>query len=239
MKPDISMFFPAYNEEGNIKKLIKDADSFLKKNSENYEILIVVYGGSTDSTIPLTKELMNNNKHIKLAIQPKNKKGVGYAIKMGFENARYPHIFYSDSDNQFNLNEFEKFLPYIDKYDIIAGYRINRKDPFTRIFTSKIYNLIIKMIFGVKERDVDCAFRYAHKRVFKKIKLNCKLGVGTTELLVKSRRNNFKIKEIGVSHYPRKAGSSVFESKGTSLPKPKVVFDLLREIMLLWKDLRK
>jgi len=239
MKPDISMFFPAYNEEENIKKIIEDSNSFLKKNSKNYEILIIVYEGSTDNTIPITKELIKKNKHIKLIIQPKNKKGVGYAIKMGFDNAEYPYIFYSDSDNQFDINEFEKFIPYLDKYDIIAGYRMNRQDSFTRIITSKIYNFIVKLIFGVKEKDVDCAFRLVNKKIFKKINLICRWGLGTTELLVKARKNGFKIKQIGVHHFPRKAGSSVFEPKGFSLPKPRVVFDLLKEMFALWKDLHK
>jgi len=238
MKPDISTFFPAYNEEGNIKKLVKDANSFLKKNSKNYEILMIVYEGSTDNTISIIKELMKKNKHIKLVIQPKNKKGVGYAIKMGFENAKYPYIFYADSDNQFNLQEFKKFLPYIDKYDIIAGYRINRKDATTRILTSYIYNLIIKFLFNAKEKDVDCAFRYVNKKIFDKVKLNCMLGLGTSEILVKARKSDYNIKQIGVHHYPRKAGQAVFENK-INLPKLSVVLNLLKEMIKLKKELKK
>lgn len=239
MKPNISMFFPAYNEEENIKKLVKDADYFLKNNSKNYEVLIIVYEGSTDDTVAVTKELIKKNKHIKLIIQPKNKKGVGYAIRMGFENSKYPYVFYADSDNQFDLNELKKFLPYINKYDIIAGYRLNRKDSPTRIITSEIYNTIVKLIFGVREKDVDCAFRFVNKKIFKKISLICRLGLGTTELLVKARKNGFRIKQIGVHHFPRKAGSSVFESKGIGLPRARVVFNLLEEMADLWKDLHK
>jgi len=237
MKQDISMFFPAYNEEKNIKKLIKDADSFLKKNSRNYEILMIVYEGSTDNTIPLTKELMKKNNHIKLTIQPKNKKGVGYAIRMGFENAKYPNIFYADSDNQFNLNEFKKFLPYMAKYAAIAGYRINRKDAITRILASYAYNLIIRLLFCVKEKDVDCAFRYVNKKIFDKVRLNCILGLGTAEILVKARKSGYKIKQIGVHHYPRKAGQPVFENK-LGMPKIDVVFNLLKEMIKLKKELK-
>ena len=239
MKPDITMFFPAYNEEENIKTVVENAKSVLKEMANSYEVLVVVYKGSTDNTIKIVKEMMKEDKNIRLLMQPKNKKGVGYAIRMGFEHAKCPYVFYSDADNQFNLDEFKKFLPYIKDYDIIAGYRINRQDPFMRIFTSKIYNLIVKIIFGVRERDVDCAFRLANKRVFKKINLVCRLGLGTTELLVKARKHGFKIKQVGVHHYPRKKGSSVFESKGISLPKPKVVFELLKEMAVLWRDLHK
>ena len=89
---------------------------------------------------------------------------------MGFKNAKYPYIFYADSDNQFDLEEFKKFLPYINKYGIIAGYRIKRHDPTTRIITSKIYNLMMRILFGTKERDLDCAFRPVDKKVLNSIK---------------------------------------------------------------------
>lgn len=237
MKPDITMFFPAYNEEENIKTIVESGISLLRKTAGNYEIIIIVYEGSIDNTIKVVKELMKKDRNIKLLIQPKNKKGVGYAIKMGFDNAKYQYIFYSDADNQFDLNEFKKFLPYIKDYDIITGYRINRQDQFMRIFTSKVYNLMMKILFGIKEKDVDCAFRLVNKRVLKKINLICRLGLGTTEILVKARKHGFKIKQIGVYHFPRKKGRSVFESEGLSLPKPKVVFDLLKEMVALWKDL--
>lgn len=237
-KPNITMFFPAYNEEENIPKLLDSAVKILDEAANNYEILAVVYEGSTDSTINIVKKFSKKNKRIKLLIQPKGKKGVGYAILMGFKKAKYPYIFYADSDNQFDLNEFRKFLPYMYEYDIIAGYRIKRQDPFTRILISKIYNLIMRILFKTKERDLDCAFRLVNKRVINNVKLICKTGVATTEILAKARKKGFKIKEIGVAHYPRIAGKSVFETE-LSLPKPKVVMNLLREIILLYKDLNK
>lgn len=238
-KPNISMFFPAYNERENISILIRNAQKVLKDVANKYEIVIVVYEGSTDGTIPLVKGYAKKDKHVRLVIQPRDKKGMGIALKMGFEAARYENIFYADADNQFNLEEFKLFLPYINDYDVIAGYRINRQDPFTRIFTAKVYNLMIRTIFGVRERDVDCAFRLVKKRIFNKVRLNCRLGLGTTELLVKARKYGFRIKEIGVHHLPRKFGTSVFEAKGLALPKPKVVFDLLKEMLVLWRELHK
>jgi glycosyltransferase involved in cell wall biosynthesis len=239
MKPNITMFFPAYNEEGNIKKLVKDAETILKKTADKHEIIIVLYEGSTDSTKVIVNELMKKNKNLKLVMQAKNLKGVGYAIKMGFNAAKYDLIFYADSDNQFNLDEFNLLLPYAKNYDIVAGYRINRQDPLTRILTSKIYNLIIKIIFNLKGKDFDCAFRLVKKKVFKTIRLQCRTGLGTSELLIKAQRRGYKIKHTGVHHFPRYAGSSVFEQKGLSIPKFKVIKEIIREIMSLKKELRQ
>lgn len=237
MRPDITMFFLTYNEEDNIIKLIKNAESVLKKVSNKYEILIVNYEGSTDKTEEIVKNFWKKDKRIKLISQPKEKKGVGYAIRLGFENAKYPYIFYSDGDLQFNLEEIRKFLPYIEKYDVIAGYRINRQDPFLRIFTAKVYNILVRILFHTKERDVDCAFRLVNKKIFKKVKLICRLGLGTTELLAKARRYGYKIKEVGVFHYPRKGGQSAFEARYVNIPRINVILDLLKEMAILKKDL--
>ncbi len=237
-KPNITMFFPAYNEAENIPKIIISATKVLKEVAKNYEILVIVYEGSTDGTIGIVKRFAAKDKKIRLIIQPKNKKGIGYAKMMGFKNAKYPYIFYADSDNQFDLNEFKKFLPYIGKYDVIAGYRIKRHDPKSRIITSKIYNIMMRFLFGAKERDLDCAFRLVSKRVINSINLTCTTGVATTELLAKARKKGFRIKEIGVNHYPRTLGKSIFEAKGLSLPKPKVVLNILKETANLWYDMR-
>lgn len=238
MNLDITMFFPAYNEEENIPRLLNSATKILKKVANKYEILVVVYAGSTDKTIDIVKKFTKKNRRIKLLIQPKDKKGIGFAKKMGFKNARYPQIFYADSDNQFDLREFKKFLPYIGKYDIIAGYRIKRQDPRARIITSKIYNSMMRLLFNVKERDLDCAFRLVNKKVINSISLKCNTGVATTEILAKARKKGFKIKEIGVNHYPRIFGKPVFESEsGLNLPKPKVVLDIIKETATLWFDI--
>lgn len=236
-KPNITMFFPAYNEAENIPKLLSSAAKILKEVANNYEILVIVYEGSTDGTIDAVKRFANKDKKIRLLIQPKNKKGIGYAKIMGFGNAKYPYIFYADADNQFNLDDFKKFLPYIYKYDIIAGYRIKRHDPKMRVLISKIYNTVMRLLFKVEEMDLDCAFRLVNKRVINSISLICCTGVATTELLAKARKKGFKIKEIGVHHYPRLHGKPVFSSF-LDLPKPKVVVDILKETISLWLDMR-
>jgi glycosyltransferase involved in cell wall biosynthesis len=239
MKPDITMFFPAYNEEGNIKKLVKDAEYILKKTANEHEIIMVLYEGSTDNTKTIVKELMKKNKNLKLVMQPKTLKGVGYAIKMGFDAAKYDLIFYADSDNQFNLNEFKLLLPYAKDYDVVAGYRINRKDPLTRILVSRIYNMLIKVIFDLKGRDFDCAFRLVKKKIFKTIRLQCKTGLGTSELLIKARKEGYKVKHIGIHHFPRYSGASVFEQKGFSIPKSSVIAEIIKEIVSLKKEIKR
>lgn len=236
-KPDITMFFPAYNEEENIPIIVKSAEEVLKKYAGEYEILVVVYEGSRDNSIKVVRELEKKNSRIKLVLQPRNQKGIGAAIKIGFENAKYGNIFYADSDNQFDLKEFDRFLPHLNNYEVIAGYRIKRNDPKTRIIVSRIYNAMLKVLFGVREKDLDCAFRLVKRKVIKSIKLGCITGLGTTEMLAKARKAGFKIKEVGVNHYPRILGKPIFDWEvGLAIPKPKVVTDILKEIAWLFYD---
>ncbi len=239
MKPDISIFFPAFNEEENIRPLLEKATSVMNKFANNYEIIIVVFEASTDNTINIVNEIIAKDNHVRLVIQPKEMKGIGYAIRQGFDSAKYEHIFYTDADNQFELEEIDRFVPYIGDYDVIAGYRKKRNDPFLRILTAIVYNIIVKILFGIKERDVDCAFRYVNKRVFEEVNLICKYGMGTSELLAKARKYGYKIKEIPVTHYPRKLGQSKFEGKRANLPRVGVVMSLVKELNLLWRDMHR
>lgn len=235
---NISVFFPVYNEEGNIPKLAVDATKVLERVAKNYEIMFVLYEGSTDKSRELIENLHKKDKRIRLVLQPKDMKGVGQAYKMGYESAKYDIIFYADGDNQFDLNEINKLLPHLKNADIIAGYRLHRKDPFVRKFTSKVYNLILRFLFGKTVRDVDCAFRMVKKSVFQKIKLRSATGVGTAELLVRAKKAGLKIVEVPVTHLPRYAGRSVFES-GFNLPKISTVVSVLGEVLRMRREINK
>ncbi len=236
---ELTLFFPAYNEEENISVCIEKAKNAAEKYTEKWEILVVVYEGSIDKTKEIVKEYGEKDKRIKLVIQPKERKGVGAAYQIGFEKARYNTIFYCDSDNQFDPDEIKRFLPYIEEYDIIAGYRINRQDPKGRIWTSRIYNFFLRQIFPIKEKDVDCAFRLVKKEIFEKIKIVSTTGLMTAEMLTKARIAGYKITQVGVSHYPRVAGEARFEMPaGLNVPKPKVVWEILKEILALREEIK-
>ncbi len=237
-KPNISIFFPAYNEAENLPLLIKRADKVLRDVADKYEMIIVNYEGSSDNTEETVAGLREKYRNLRLVSQPLNRKGIGEAIRIGFVNSSYEHIFYTDADNQFDIREIKKFIPLITKYDVIAAYKKKRNDPLPRIIISAIYNFIIRVVFNIPYKDVDCAFRYVNKRVIDALTLKCVTGVATTELLVKAKKKGFKIKQIPVTHYPRLYGQPVFVS-GTNIPRLRVIKQLVREIITLKKELRE
>lgn len=237
VKADLSVFLLAYNEEDNIQAAVESSLSVLREISENFEVIVVLYEGSTDKTREIVEGLMEKERHVRLVIQPKDDPGYGAAMRLGYENSRFPLIFYTDADNQFDVREIKKILPLIDEAELVVGHRANRKDPIGRLLAAKIYNFIIRLVFRLKVRDVDCSFKLVKKEIFSKIKLNCNTGMADAELLVKAKKAGYKIVEAPVSQRPRKAGKAVFHQGGLGLVRPSVVLKLLKDMVKLRKEL--
>jgi len=237
VNPDISVFLLAYNEEDNIMEAVASSLSVLKEISRQFEVIVVVYEGSTDNTRKIVEELTSKDGRIRLVIQRKDDAGYGAAMRLGYENSRYPLIFYTDADNQFDITELKQLLPYLAEADLVVGYRVNRMDPIGRLLAARIYNLLVRIIFGLKVRDVDCAFKLVRKEIFDNVKLNHDTGISDAELLVKAKRFGYRIIEVPVSHKPRKAGSAVFHEGGFGFVKPSVVFNLLKDMIKLKVEL--
>ena len=232
----ISVFLPALNEEENIKDCVTSVNNYLRKNFKDFEILIIA-SGSSDKTPDIVANLAKKNKRIRL-INSKEKLGYGMALKSGFKNSRKELVFYTDADNQFNIKDFDKFLPLMDSYDIISGYRINRHDPPLRIFIADVYNFLIRVLFGLKIKDVDASFKLYKRKVFQEIKLKSVTGLIDAEVLIKAKKKGFSIGQVGVRHYSRIKGKTVYGTKRNVFVRPSVILGVLAEIKRLWSDLR-
>ena len=204
-KPNISAFFPAYNEEANIVALAAKTSAVLKKLAGKYEV-IVVNDGSRDRTAEVVKAAHKKDPHIVLLDHVVNQ-GYGAAVKSGFAASKLDWIFFTDGDGQFDVAELEQMLPLTADHDLVVGYRIKRADAFQRKVNAWAWGTLVKTLFGLKGvRDIDCAFKIIRRDVFKKFKLETTGAMISTELLVKAQKNGFRIAEMGVHHYPRTAG---------------------------------
>lgn len=240
MLKEISVVLPAFNEEENIEKQVLDITNYLKKKFIRYDI-IIVNNGSKDHTKQLVQKLQKNNKHIKLINLSKNH-GYGAGLRAGFKEAKKELIFYTDSDNQFNIKELRILLPLIKKYDIVCGYRKKRQDPQMRIFIASVYNLIINLVFHLNIRDIDCSFKLYKRKVFDTIKLTTDTGLIDAEILIKAKRAGFTIApQLPVTHYPRTLGKTMYEvgprGKFFAIVRPEVITEILKEIQKLRREL--
>ena len=228
---NLSVFFPLYNEEGNVKPSVEKAIKILERLNLNYEI-ILVNDGSSDSTGKIADELAKNNSKIRAIHHPKNL-GYGEALKSGFYNAKYETIVYTDGDGQFDFSEITKFLEKIEEYDLIIGYRIKRQDPFFRILFKKGWKLSLLLFFGLTIKDVDCGFKMIRKRVLEKIPhLESTRGAMiNAELSIKAKKYGFKVEQVGVNHYPRLSGKPT----GASI---NVIIKSYLDLLMLWWKLK-
>jgi len=229
---ELSVFFPAYNEEENIKSTVEKAISVLETlNLKSYEVM-VVNDGSTDGTAREVESLEKKDKHVRLINRAQNG-GYGEALKDGLYNAKYDYIVFTDSDGQFDFSEVKKFIDKADKADIVAGYRINRSDPPIRVLMGWVWTMLANLLLGIGVRDVDCAFKLVKKKVLEQIPHleSGRGGMISPELLAKAKVQGFTITEVGVNHFPRQAGRQT----GADI---KVMLRSFIDLFRLWRNIR-
>jgi glycosyltransferase involved in cell wall biosynthesis len=228
----LSVFFPTYNEEKTIQDTIVKAKNILEKIVNKWEI-IIVNDGSTDQTAEVVEKIIKNDSRIRIITHSPNR-GYGAALKTGFYNSQYPWIAFTDSDGQF---DFKEIIEFIEKQketgaDLVIGYYLDRKVSFGKKLTSKMWEFLVNLLFGLKVRDIDCGFKLISKKVIDKIpKLESERGAFiSSELLIKAKKSGFKIVEIGVTHYPRKEGKGT----GRNL---NVIIKSFIDLIKLWEKL--
>ncbi len=217
----LSIVLPAYNEEANIATAIQRVRSVASRLCSSYEI-IVVDDGSTDSTGTIVEAIATTDRKVRLIRQDRNV-GYGEALRAGFLAARLDLVFFTDADLQFDLEELEAFLPWIDRVHVVAGYRLKRQDSRMRRFNAKLWNFLVRGLFYVPVRDIDCAFKLFRRSVLQHIDLESVGAMVNTELMVRIARAGFSVVELGVTHYPRTAG----KARGANL---RVIFTAIREV---------
>ncbi len=200
----ITVFFPCYNEQGNVANVVARADSILQGIGADYEI-IIVDDGSADDTGRIADEIAAANRRVRVVHHERNQ-GYGAALQSGLKAATKELVFYSDGDGQFDLAELPPLLPLLRQYDIVIGYRLNRQDNWSRKLMGWLWTQLTCVLFAMRVRDVDCAFKLFKRDVFNHIKLESTGALISTEILARARRAGYTLTQRGVHHRPRTAG---------------------------------
>ena len=166
----ISVFFPCYNEQGNIARTAQRAIDVLQKLGADYEV-IIVDDGSSDATVQIADEIAGQNNRVKVVHHPTNL-GYGAALQSGFKAATKELVFYTDGDGQFDISELPPLLPLIKQYDIVSCYRLNRQDNLIRKLNGWAWTKLVCFLFNMKVRDIDCAFKLYKREIFDNIRMS-------------------------------------------------------------------
>ena len=208
-KPGLSVFFPAYNDSGTIASLVISALRAARKLTSDFEV-IVVNDGSADATAEIVDELARTYPEVRVVHHERNR-GYGGALRSGFAAATRDLIFYTDGDAQYDPAEMAVLWhAFNEEVDLVNGYKISRSDPLHRIIIGRIYHHTVKILFGLRVRDVDCDFRMMRRSIFDKVILEKSSGVICLEMMKKIQDAGFQIAEVPVHHYHRSHGRSQF-----------------------------
>lgn len=229
MLPSLSLFYPCYNEEKNVESAIINALEVLPKVANKYEI-IIVNDGSGDKTRKFAENMATAHKEVKVINHPQNR-GYGAALKTGFANSQYEWVFFTDGDLQFDLNQIGEFLPFTNAYQVIIGYRPHRAEGRMRALNARLFKVFVDLLFRLRVKDIDCAFKLINNEALKKISLESDGAMISAELLYKLKKAGYKFKQLPVKHYPRKHGSPT----GSNL---KVIIKAGKEMIRLYARLK-
>ena len=200
----LSVILPAFNEAANIRAVVEDAHRTVPKLAPIFEI-IVVNDGSKDGTGEICDRLAEEFSDVRVVHHPGNR-GYGAALKSGIMLARYDLIFFTDADGQFDLAEVAALIEQSGAYDIVAGYRARRQDPPHRLLFAWGWNILVRIVLGIRIRDIDCAFKIFNRRVFDKVQIHSVGAMVNTEIFAQVSRFGMTVKEVRVSHFPRRHG---------------------------------
>ena len=222
--PSLSIFFPCYNEEANVERVTRAAVASAAEFADAFEV-IIVNDGSKDRTGEIADRLAAEIPQVR-AVHNRPNRGYGGAVERGLTEARLEWIFFTDGDGQFDIGELPKLIDLLDRGDFAVGYRIKRADPFIRVVNAACWGRLVRLLFGLEVRDIDCAFKLLPKSLIDNIELHSEGALISTELLAKAASRGLRIVETGVNHYPRTAG----QQTGAS---PKVILKAFYELFRL------
>lgn len=206
----VSLILPMLNEKDYIECTINKAISVLEAFCEDFEI-IIVDDASSDGSEKIADLVSKKDKRIKIVHHDKNR-NLGGALKSGLRSASKNIIVYTDMDMPFDLSLLKEFIPLMDNIDIVNGYRINYNESLKRRLYSIGYNILVKIIFGLKVRDVNSAMKIIRKNLLEDVKLKSSSPFLKSELLIKAQYLGYKSKEVAVPYLPRRWGCSRLSS---------------------------
>lgn len=220
----LSVVLPAYKDEINIQKVVRDLLLYIKPAVERIEI-IIVEDGSPDNTPIVCDKLQADFPEVSVMHHRVNM-GYGTTLRDGFNASNGNIIFYTDGDNQYDIKELLTALNTFRNTDTEAliGYRFPRKDGFTRILVSKIYNFLFRLFFNVKVKDVNCSFKLFKAETLDSLFLKSKSAFIDAEMVYKLKKKNAKISTMSVTNFPN-------ELRRTNFLKIKLVMEMVNEMV--------
>lgn len=226
------MVFPMWNEEDYIRRAVRAAKDILPEISEDHEI-IIVDDASSDRTGAIADELAAADPKIKVVHNARNRK-LGGTLRAGYAVASKDLVLYTDADLPFDLQELPRAVRLLEyqQADVLSAYRHDRtSEGLLRTIYTIGYSALIRTVFRLRFRDVNFSFKLFRRALLDRIVLKSEGSFIDAEFLVRAKKAGAHVIQIGVDYFPRTRGQSTLAS-------PTVIVGIVREMVMLWRELR-
>ena len=227
-KPNISLFFPVYNDETTVRLVANRALALLEEVAENYEV-IIVNDGSPDGSGDIADQLATEYEKITVVHHSSNR-GYGAAMKTGIATSQYDIICMIDGDNECDVFDLKKMLAVRDYDMLVIAFRYRKLYSAKRIFISFVYNAVLRILFKSPYRDISTGIRLINRAVFNDIELTSNSPFIGAELTIKSMLRGFPVGEVGIQTFPRDFGRGSATSTRNIMRTIKDIWRIRREI---------
>src|SRR5438094_3898098 len=228
----LSLVIPAHNEAPNMTTVIEKSVAILDRLAPDWEV-VLVDDGSTDDTVAVARAAMGVAATRLVVISHQRKRGYGVTVADGLRAARMGYVAFMDGDGQFDPADLITLADLIPTADLAAGWRRHRADPGYRLIIAGVFNVLVRTLYGVRVKDIDCGLKLMRREVLDAAApLLARSALLNTELYFKSQRSGLRTQQAAVNHYPRVAG---VRSGARLIPILRAVRDLVRlRLRLAW-----
>lgn len=204
----LSLVLPALNEQGSIEAVVRKAQRILQGMSLPAWEMLIVNDGSSDRTGLIADRLSREDSAHVVVLHHRWNQGYGQALKTGMRHARYRAVCYMDSDGQFDVDDLPRLFSLLDRADVVCGFRTARQDRLYRRLLSRGFNVLVRAVFGIQARDVNCGFKLVRRETLDRLQLESKQTFINAELYLKAQALGLHIVEVEVHHRQRSCGRS-------------------------------
>jgi len=220
----LSLVIPVHNEAQNLGRVLPGCVAALAELSTDWDI-ILVDDGSTDDSVEVARSMGAVASRLRV-IQHDGKLGYGRTVADGLRAARADYVAFMDGDGQFDPSDLKLLAARMSTADLAAGRRQRRADPKYRLVIAGIFNMLVRLLYGIRFQDVDCGLKLMRRQVLEAAApLMARSALLNTELYFKAQRADFRIAQLPVGHYPRVAG---VRSGARLIPILRAIRDLVR-----------
>ena len=208
MPPQLSIVAPCFNEEEIIESVVKDWMEFLRDNEPDSEV-VITEDGSTDRTREILDKLRTKYPNLRVVCNDQNS-GYGAALLRAIQSSSGKLVLTIDSDGQFDASDYLKLKETMqsDGADFVSGYRKTKRDSFIRVLADKALRLIVRVFFGIRLHDPNCALKLLNGDLARSLVIEATGYPTPTEICIRVSELGYRSAERMVAHHDRRGGLS-------------------------------